>query len=80
MVESVSSSNMSLDQRCCINKRSSHVFGTLGSTSDDEQDGEPSTADLLRAKRTARKERQKVQQPARGSTPGVSLRLISLTT
>jgi len=74
MVESVGRSDASLDQQCCINEHSSHVFGTLCSTSDDEQDREPSTADLLRAKRTARKERQEAQQSARGRTPGVSLR------
>jgi hypothetical protein len=81
MVESVSCLSVSLDEWCCINEHSSHVFGTLCSTSDDEQDREPSTADLLRAKRTARKTRQEAQQPqaARGRTPGVSLRLFSHT-
>lgn len=62
MVESVS---YSLRLLVITNKHSSHVFGTLCSTTDDEQGREPLTADILRAKRTARKERQKAQYPAR---------------
>jgi hypothetical protein len=65
-----------LSSFCRIDEHSSHVFGTLYSTSDDEQNRAPSTAELLREKRAARKEKQRevAKQPqTRERTPGFSL-------
>ena len=66
-------------RRCCchITSHFSHVFGTRYSASDDEQDREPSTADLLRQKRATRKEKQREAQRPQGRVEslGFSLRL-----
>lgn len=52
---------------------SSLVFGTLYDASDDGQKREPSTVDLLRISRAARK--TKAQQPIRERTPAPSFSL-----
>jgi hypothetical protein len=79
MVEYVSHVDVFLDAG--VNQYSSHVFGNLYNTSDDEESQEPSTADILRKKRAARKDRQRdTQRPqTKERTPGLPLRLHSLS-